>query len=78
MEPKYAENIIAGVIFKKKFQWYLTDKTIWKLDYRKLYDSYDALYRRRRKSKADFPLEKISSKAKGKKYGAAGANVPPA
>lgn len=57
MEPKYAENIIAGVIFKKKFQWYLTDKTIWKLDYRKMYDEWHETYRQRGKTEVEFVKE---------------------
>ena len=47
MEPKYCENIIVGVIFKKKFQWYCTEKSIWKLDYRALYADYQNTFRMR-------------------------------
>lgn len=47
MQPKYGENIIVGVMFKKKFQWYCTDKALWKLDYRRLYEAYQEEYRRR-------------------------------
>lgn len=57
MEPKYAENIIAGVLFKKKFQWYLTDKSIWKLDYRRLYDDWHLTYQNRGRSDLDFVRE---------------------
>ena len=57
MEPKYAENIIVGVIFKKKFQWYVTDKNIWKMDYRRLYDDWHVTYQRRGKSEVEFVKE---------------------
>ncbi len=33
--PKYAENIIVAVEYKKKCQWYITNKLIWILDYEK-------------------------------------------
>ncbi len=57
MEPKYAENIIVGVIFKKKFQWYITEKSIWRLDYRKFYDEWAATYRSRGKDQVTFIKE---------------------
>ena len=57
MSSQENDTILVGVRFKNQFSWYRTDPSIWKLDYRKLYDSYDALYRRRRKSMADFVRE---------------------
>lgn len=54
MEPKYCENIIVGVIFKKKFQWYCTEKSIWKLDYRALYAEYQDSFRARGMGLAEF------------------------
>ncbi|MED3916469.1 hypothetical protein [Priestia megaterium] len=33
LEPIYAENVIVGVIHKKQFQWYVTDRELWYLDY---------------------------------------------
>ncbi len=35
--PKYGENIIVGVMFKKHFEWYVAPKNLWKMDYKKLY-----------------------------------------
>ena len=52
MEPKYAENLIVAVIFKKKFHWYCTDKVYWQMDYRRRYDEYREQYRRQGKSDA--------------------------
>lgn len=57
MEPKLAENTVAFVIYKKRYQWYCTDKMLWKLDYRRLYDDYHQLYRRRGRSDVDFVRE---------------------
>ena len=57
MEPKYGENIIVATVFKKKFQWYCTDKSFWKLDYRRLYEEYQETYRRRGKGLMEFTKE---------------------
>ena len=46
LEPKYCENIIVGVKFNKKFDWYLTQKDLWKMDYPKLYESIKEQYER--------------------------------
>lgn len=54
MEPKLAENAIAFVIYKKQYQWYCAETSLWKLDYRRLYDDYRNLYRRRGGSDAAF------------------------
>lgn len=34
-EPEYAQDIIAGVIFRDTFAWYITKKDYWYLDYTK-------------------------------------------
>ena len=57
MEPKFAENIIVIVLFKKKYRWYCTDKSLWKMDYLELYDDYHDLYINRGKSDLDFVKE---------------------
>ncbi|AUO14388.1 hypothetical protein [Priestia megaterium] len=33
LEPIYAENVIVGVVHKKQFQWYVTDRELWYLNY---------------------------------------------
>lgn len=38
--PDYTENIIVGVFYDGKFDWYVTDKEIWYLDYKKRSDAY--------------------------------------
>ena len=38
--PVYAENIIVGVLWKDMFIWYVADKELWFLDYRKLDKAY--------------------------------------
>ncbi len=57
MEPKQGETIIAGVLFKRKFHWYCTERALWKMDYRRLYDSYHDRYRREGKGEAAFVKE---------------------
>ena len=57
MEPKFAENIIVIVLFKKKYRWYCTDKSLWPMDYLELYDDSHDLYLNRGKSDLDFVKE---------------------
>lgn len=57
MQPKFAENIIVIVQFKKKQRWYCTEKSLWKMDYLRLYDDYHDLYRSRGKSDMEFVKE---------------------
>ena len=52
--PKYKENIIVAVLFKKHFEWYVAPKDLWKMDYRKLYSIWKALYSKCGKSYDDF------------------------
>lgn len=33
IKPLYAENIIVGVKYKNKFNWYITEPDLWYLDY---------------------------------------------
>ena len=42
--PKKGENIIAGVIYKRHFEWYVAPKNLWKMDYKKLYSIWKLLY----------------------------------
>ncbi len=51
------DQIIVGTMFKKKFQWYVTDKTIWRLDYRRYYDSLDLKYKRQGRPLHEFVRE---------------------
>ena len=39
--PIYNENIIVGVVYEGKFDWYLTDKEIWFLDYQKRIEAFE-------------------------------------
>ncbi|MEH7581933.1 hypothetical protein V7170_08635, partial [Priestia megaterium] len=41
LEPIYAENVIVGVVHKKQFQWYVTDRELWYLDYVKLAQAFE-------------------------------------
>ncbi|WP_407728114.1 hypothetical protein ACJMCD_13580 [Priestia megaterium] len=41
LEPIYAENVIVGVIHKKQFQWYVTDRELWYLDYVKFAQAFE-------------------------------------
>ncbi|MBQ8922626.1 MAG: hypothetical protein IJ060_10810 [Oscillospiraceae bacterium] len=51
------DEIIVGTMYKKKFQWYVSDKTIWRLDYRKYYDSLDLKYKRQGRALYEFVRE---------------------
>ncbi|MBR4200193.1 MAG: hypothetical protein IKQ91_02805 [Oscillospiraceae bacterium] len=53
MKPEFAENIIVYTIFKKKAQWYCTDKLIWQMDFRKLYDAYREKGRQMKKTEGE-------------------------
>ncbi len=33
LQPEYCTNIIAGVTYKRRFYWFVTDKSLWFLDY---------------------------------------------
>lgn len=53
MNPEFAENIIVYTIYKKKAQWYCTDKLIWQMDFRALYEAYYEKGRKMKKSEAE-------------------------
>lgn len=42
--PEYCENIVAGVIYKGHFEWYVTPYDIWFLDLDKRYEAYRRWY----------------------------------
>ena len=44
--PKHGENIIAGVMYKRHFEWYVAPKKLWKMDYKKLYSVWKVVYKR--------------------------------
>jgi hypothetical protein len=44
MKPKYCENIIVAVIYRKKFNWYITNKELWRMDFVKEYKSWKECY----------------------------------
>ncbi|WP_137225493.1 hypothetical protein [Paenibacillus sp. CFBP13512] len=39
-QPKYAKNIIVLVQYMKSYKWFVTDKEIWFLDFKKLISAY--------------------------------------
>lgn len=54
MNPKYCENIIVGVVYKRKFNWYITNKELWHLDYDKEYKSWKECYNKMGRSEKQF------------------------
>ncbi len=42
--PKYCENVIVGVLYDRKFNWYVTPKDLWRLDYNKEYEGWVKFY----------------------------------
>lgn len=57
LTPKYCENIIVGVTYKRKFHWYVTDKLLWFLDYNKMYKALQDLYNQMGRSQKRFIYE---------------------
>lgn len=55
--PKYRENIIVAVIYKRHFEWYVAPKNLWKMDYRKLYSLWKTLYERSGKGRSALERE---------------------
>jgi hypothetical protein len=49
--PKYGENIVVGVMFKRHFEWYVAPKNLWKMDYIKLYSIWELAYKKSGKTK---------------------------
>lgn len=41
--PSYNENIIVGVVYNKKFDWYLTENEIWFLDYKTRIEAFEQI-----------------------------------
>ena len=41
MIPEYGKNIIVGVIRQQKFNWYVTEKLLWFLDFLKYCKAFD-------------------------------------
>ena len=54
MKPEYCKNVIAGVVYKKKFSWYITHKDLWRMDYRKEYDMWKKFYAENGRSEKQF------------------------
>lgn len=57
LQPEYCTNIIVGVTHKRRFYWFVTDKSLWFLDYEKLYKSLEHSYIEMGRSKKRFIYE---------------------
>lgn len=57
MKPEYCENVIIGVMYKRKFNWYLTHKLLWRMDYRKEYKMWEEWYAGQERTKKRFDHE---------------------
>ena len=57
LQPIYCTNIIVGVKSKEKFNWFVTDKKLWYLDYTKLYKSLENMYTQMGRSNKRFLYE---------------------
>jgi hypothetical protein len=45
-DPIYDERIIVGVVYNNKFNWYITNKLFWILDFKKITkDDYDVYFK---------------------------------
>ncbi len=52
--PKYCENIIVAAVYKRHFDWYVSPKDLWKMDYRKLYSAIAECFAKLGRSADDF------------------------
>ncbi|MBQ8781360.1 MAG: hypothetical protein IJZ72_06795 [Oscillospiraceae bacterium] len=57
MKPEYCKNVIVGVVYKKKFSWYITHKDLWRMDYRKEYDMWKKFYAENGRTEKRFVYE---------------------
>lgn len=60
LEPEYCENVIGGVMHKKRFGWYVTPKDIWRLDYKREYEMWQEWYTKEGRSRKRF-LHEVGS-----------------
>ncbi|MBR3267320.1 MAG: hypothetical protein IKI58_01095 [Oscillospiraceae bacterium] len=51
------DQIIVGTMFRNQLRWFVTDKTLWRLDYRKYYDDLYAKYQKKGRSLVEFVRE---------------------
>ena len=42
--PEYNVNIIVGVMYNSQFTWYVTEKSIWHMDFKKKYETIKKKY----------------------------------
>lgn len=52
--PEYCENIIVAAVYKKHFEWYVTPRELWRLDYGKWHEMWRSYYIRNGKSEEQF------------------------
>ncbi|MGN0690812.1 MAG: hypothetical protein ACI4K7_00495 [Oscillospiraceae bacterium] len=52
--PEYCKNVIAGVMYRRKFGWYVTPEYIWRMDYRKEYKAWEEYYQNSGRTKNSF------------------------
>ena len=57
LAPEYCKNIVAGVIYMGRFEWYVTPNDIWFLDLRIMYDALKRWYEREGRTEKRFMHE---------------------
>ena len=44
--PEYCENIVVCVKYRNNYEWYVTDKELWYLDYSTFFQKNTCIFRR--------------------------------
>ncbi len=57
MKPEYCENVIVGISYKNKFNWYITYKDLWRMDYQKEYNMWKEYYINNGRTEKQFNFE---------------------
>lgn len=57
MKPEYCENVIVGISYKHKFNWYITSKFLWRMDYQKEYQMWKEYYIKIGRTKKQFEFD---------------------
>ena len=68
--PEYCENIVVAAVYRRHFEWYVTPRELWRMDYGKWHEAWRQYFIRQNKSEEEFikncgTLEKTSEQRWG-------------
>ena len=52
--PEYCENIVVATVYKNHFEWYVTPRELWRMDYGKWHEAWRQYFKRQNKSEEEF------------------------